>query len=70
MEYAFLGFLVPTKDDNEANSVICELTNACVDSDCDFSKAYTIAGIPIISNITEFGSELELFLKKYMKTEI
>ena len=70
MEYAFLGFLVSAKDDNEANNIICKLTNACVDSDCDLSKAYVIAGIPIISDITEFGSELELFLKKYTKTEI
>ena len=70
MEYAFLGFLVPTKDNNEANNVICKLTNACVDSGCDLGGAYTIAGIPIISNVTEFGSELELFLKKYMRTEI
>jgi hypothetical protein len=70
MEYALLGFVIPIKDDNEANSVICKLTNACVDSGCDLSGAYTIAGIPTISNITEFGSELELFIKKYMKAEI
>ena len=70
MEYAFLGFLVPAKNNNEANNVICKLTNTCIDSDCDLSEAYTIAGIPIISDVTEFGSELELFLKKYMKAEI
>lgn len=69
MEYAFLGFLVPAEDANEANRIICKLTNACADSDCNLSGAYTIAGIPIISNITEFGSELELFLKKYIKVE-
>ena len=70
MEYACFGLLIPAKDDNEANNIICKLTNACIDSDCDLSEAYTIAGIPTISDITEFGSELELFLKKYTKTEI
>jgi hypothetical protein len=69
MEYAFLGFLVPTKDVNESNRVICKLTNACIDSDCDLSGAYTIAGTPNISDITEFGSELELFLNKYIEME-
>ena len=69
MEYACLGFLVPAEDTNEANRIICKLTNACVDSDCDLSEAYTIAGIPNISDITEFGSELELFLKKYIEME-
>ena len=69
MEYACFGLLIPVKDDNEANNIICKLTNACVDSDCDLSEAYTIGGIPTISDITEFGSELELFLKKYKKTE-
>ena len=70
MEYAFLGFVIPTKNNNEANNIICKLTNACINSDCGLDGAYTIAGIPIISNITEFGSELELFLKKYMEAEI
>lgn len=69
MEYAFLGFLVPAEDTNEANRIICKLTNTCAESDCDLGGAYTIAGIPIISDITEFGSELELFLKKYIKME-
>ena len=69
MEYACFGLLIPAKDDDEANNIICKLTNACIDSDCDLSEAYTIVGIPTISDITEFGSELELFLKKYKKTE-
>ena len=69
MEYALLGFVIPIKDDNEANNVICKLTNACIDSDCDLGGAYTIAGTPNISDITEFGSELELFLNKYIEME-
>ena len=66
MEYAFIGFLVPAKDNNDANSIICNISNTVLDySDCDLSKAYHIAGIPILDDVEKFGIGLEQFLKQY-----
>ena len=66
MEYAFIGFLVPAKDNNDANSIICNISNAVFDySECDLRGAYNIAGIPALNDVAEFGIGLEQFLKQY-----
>ena len=66
MEYAFIGFLVPAKDNNNANSIISNISNAVFDySECDLRGAYNIAGIPVLSDVAEFGIGLEQFLKQY-----
>jgi hypothetical protein len=66
MEYAFIGFLVPAKDNNDANNIICNISNAVFDySECNLREAYTIAGIPVLDDIAKFGVGLEQFLKQY-----
>ena len=66
MEYAFIGFLVPAKDENNANQIICDIANVVFDnSECDLRGAYNIAGIPVLSDVGEFGVGLEQFLKQY-----
>ena len=66
MEYAFIGFLVPAKDNSDANSIICNISNAVFDyGECDLSGAYTIAGIPVLDDVEKFGIGLEQFLKQY-----
>ena len=66
MEYAFIGFLIPAKDNNDANGIICNISNTVFDySKCDLSGAYNIAGIPVLDNIESFGVGLEQFLKQY-----
>ena len=66
MEYAFIGFLVPAKDDNDANSIICNIANTVFDySECDLRGAYNIAGIPVLDDVAKFGIGLEQFLKQY-----
>ena len=70
MEYAFIGFLVPAKDNNDANSIIYNISNAVFDySKCDLRGAYTIAGIPVLDDIAKFGIGLEQFLKQYNITD-
>ncbi len=71
MEYAFIGFLVPAKDTNDANRIICNIANTVFDySECDLRGAYNIAGIPVLDDVVKFGSNLEQFLKQYnMKME-
>ena len=66
MEYAFIGFLVPAKDNSDANSIICNISNAVFDySKCDLRGAYNIAGIPVLDDVAKFGIGLEQFLKQY-----
>ena len=66
MEYAFIGFLVPAKDENNANQIICDIANAVFDnSKCDLRGAYNIAGIPVLDDVAKFGTGLEQFLKQY-----
>ena len=72
MEYAFIGFLVPAKDNSDANSIICKISNAVFDySKCDLRGAFNIAGIPVLDDVAKFGIGLEQFLKQYnIETEI
>ena len=66
MEYAFIGFLVPAKGNSDANSIICNISNAVFDySECDLSDSYCIAGIPVLDDVAKFGIRLEQFLKQY-----
>ena len=64
MEYAFIGFLVPAKNNSDANGIICNISNAIFDSS-DLRGAYTIAGIPVLDDVEKFGIGLEQFLKQY-----
>ena len=66
MEYAFIGFLVPAKDNSDANHIICNVVNTVFDNnECCLCGAYNIAGIPVLDNVEEFGSNLKQFLKQY-----
>lgn len=66
MEYAFIGFLVPAKNNSDANSIICNISNAVFDySKCDLCGAYNIAGVPVLDDVAKFGIGLEQFLKQY-----
>ena len=66
MEYAFIGFLVPAKDNSDANSIICNISNAVFEySECDLRGAYNIAAIPVLDDKAKFGIGLEQFLKQY-----
>ena len=65
MEYAFIGFLIPAKSENDANMIIHQIGTILIDSECDLSNSYTIAGIPVLDNAIEFGKDLEQLLAKY-----
>ena len=65
MEYGFVGFLIPTKSENDANNIICQIDCILADSECDLSNAYSIAGIPVIDDIKAFCKDFEQLLAKY-----
>lgn len=65
MEYGFVGFLIPSKSENDANNIISQIDYIIADSECDLSNAYSIAGIPVIDDINAFCKDFEQFLAKY-----
>ena len=65
MEYAFIGFLIPAKNENDANMIIHQIGTILIDSECNLNNSYTIAGIPVLDDVIEFGKDLEQLLAKY-----
>jgi hypothetical protein len=65
MEYAFIGFLVPAKNETDANVILNQIQYIIVDSECDLGDSYCIAGIPVLDDVAAFGNDLEQLLAKY-----
>lgn len=65
MEYAFVGFLIPALNTNDANMIINQINCILLDSECNLSGAYQIAGIPVLDDVAKFGKDLEQLLAKY-----
>ena len=65
MEYAFVGFLIPALNENDANMIINQIDCILLDSECDLSNAYHIAGIPVLDDVSTFGKDLEQFLAEH-----
>ena len=65
MEYAFIGFLVPAKNEMDANVIISQIECVITESECDLSDSYCIAGIPVLDDVVAFGKDLEQLLAKY-----
>lgn len=65
MEYGFVGFLIPAKSENDANNIISQIDCTIVNSECNLSNAYSIAGIPVIDDINIFCKDFEQLLAKY-----
>ena len=65
MEYAFIGFLVPAKNEMDANVILNQIHYIIADSECNLSDSYCIAGIPILDDVVAFGKDLEQLLVKY-----
>ena len=65
MEYAFIGFLIPAKNEMDANIILNQIEHIVIDSECDLSGSYCIAGIPVLNDVTPFGKDLEQLLAKY-----
>lgn len=65
MEYAFVGFLIPVLNENDANMIINQIDCILLNSECDLSNAYHIAGIPVLDNVSTFGKDLEQFLAQH-----
>ena len=65
MEYGFVGFLIPAKSENDANNIISQIDCTIVNSECNLSNAYSIAGIPVIDDINAFCKDFEQLLAKY-----
>ena len=66
MEYGFVGFLIPAKNENDANSIINQIDHIIAESECDLSNSYSIAGIPTINNVEAFCKDFEQLLAKYI----
>jgi hypothetical protein len=69
MIYAYFGAFSPAEDDIEANQFICKANNKWVDYAEEFSlnPGYGIAAILEISDIEDFGKQLENFISQYKK---
>ena len=65
MEYAFIGFLIPAKNEMDANVILSQIECVLADSECDLSGSYCIAGIPVLDDVAAFGKDLEQLLAKY-----
>ena len=65
MEYAFIGFLVPAKNEMDANVIINQIQCVITDSECDLSGGYCIAGIPVLDDVVAFDKDFEQLLAKY-----
>lgn len=65
MEYAFVGFLIPAKNNNDANIIINQINYILMDSECDLSESYHMAGVPVLDDVSNFGKDFEQFLAKY-----
>ena len=65
MEYAFIGFLVPAKDEMDANVILDQIQYSITESECDLSDSYCIVGIPVLDDVAAFGKDLEQLLAKY-----
>lgn len=65
MEYAFIGFLIPAKNEMDANVILSQIECVIADSECDLSGSYCIAGIPVLDDVVTFGKDLEQLLAKY-----
>lgn len=65
MEYAFVGFLIPALNENDANMIINQVNCILLDSECNLSDAYYLAGIPVLEDVSTFGKDLEKFLETH-----
>lgn len=68
MMYAMYGVIVPVKDENEGNALICEAANLYGKLDIkEDGLGFSLCGLPEIDDIKAFNEDLTEFFNKYSK---